>query len=198
MMGCAPCHSVNRPRSARCSAPDTIVRKWFPASNPALLPNCVRPYGIRISVSLTPPGYRRISPGRGYVVAFSGGTPIDKSPSGTHVDSPLQRTCSRFCWNGSISRNAAHVCGAFSVSSLAVNRYGPAVTMRSDMRPHKRPAGLGGDLAVEENGLAAAHRPNNDAGELKPEIRAHFMPLQQVLGSQRIRTRRIEQHQIRI
>ena len=27
MMGCAPSHSVNRPRSARCSAPDTIVRK---------------------------------------------------------------------------------------------------------------------------------------------------------------------------
>ena len=40
---CAPCQSTSRPTSGRCSRPDVIVRKWLPASDPALLAKCVRP-----------------------------------------------------------------------------------------------------------------------------------------------------------
>jgi hypothetical protein len=50
------------------------------------------PYGKRSSVSLTPPGYSRSSPGLWYDVAFSKPTPTSSSPKGIRIDSPLQRT----------------------------------------------------------------------------------------------------------
>src|SRR5687768_4697885 len=39
----APPHSTVRPSSARFSAPETIVKKWFPASCPILLAKCTPP-----------------------------------------------------------------------------------------------------------------------------------------------------------
>ena len=65
MISLAPDHSVPRPRSAILSKFSVIVRKWFPANCPALLAKHVGPYASKISVSLTPPGYRIISPGEG-------------------------------------------------------------------------------------------------------------------------------------
>src|SRR5439155_25840172 len=56
--------------------------------------------------------------------------PRRRSPIGTQVASPLQRTCTSLLRNGSIARIAAHVFGAFSSSSRALNVYLPAV-MRS-------------------------------------------------------------------
>ncbi len=55
-MSCAPCHSVERPSSARSWSPSPIVRKWFPASWPTLLAKSAEPYGTRISISEAPPG----------------------------------------------------------------------------------------------------------------------------------------------
>ena len=55
-----------------------------------------------------------------------------KADSGTHVDSPLQRTWSRCSLNGSNFTKAAHVSGALVNSSRAVNCNAPAVIRRSD------------------------------------------------------------------
>src|SRR3989442_4149802 len=49
---------------------------------------------------------------------------------GTHVDSPLQRTCTSLLRRGNIRRIAATVFGASVSSQRALNVYGPAV-MRS-------------------------------------------------------------------
>ena len=40
---CAPSHSVSSPSSRMCSAPDSIVRKWLPASWPTIEENMQPP-----------------------------------------------------------------------------------------------------------------------------------------------------------
>jgi hypothetical protein len=42
-ISCAPCQSVRSPRGRSCSRPSVTVRKWFPASGPALLANATAP-----------------------------------------------------------------------------------------------------------------------------------------------------------
>jgi hypothetical protein len=74
-----------------------------------------------------PPGYQRISPGDGWAVASSNGTPRSKSPSGIQHDSPLQRTWIILFSYGSSERKAAHVCGAFWGSRRAKNSTSPLV-----------------------------------------------------------------------
>jgi hypothetical protein len=52
------------------------------------------------------------------------------------------------------------------------------------------------DFSVEKNRLATAYRSNDGTGEFEPDIRTHFMALEQVCRFQRIRTGRIQQQEI--
>ncbi len=56
VMSWAPSQQSRRPTSGSCARPSSIVRKWLPASGPCTLAKRARPYGNRISVSLTPAG----------------------------------------------------------------------------------------------------------------------------------------------
>src|SRR5438093_12471127 len=85
--------------------------------------------------------------------------PRRRSPIGTQVASPLQRTCTSLLRNGSIARIAAQVFGAFSSSSRALNVYLPAV-MRS-----MRIAGV--RYAADGEGIALDARAGYDDGQAR-------------------------------
>src|SRR4051795_46790 len=95
--------------------------------------------------------------------------PTSNSPSGIHVDSPLQRTWMTFCANGRSFVNAAHVFGARSSSSRAPNVYGPAVIDSIDIGSALLGC-LGGDDAAgrRRDDAAAGHDGAPAHGRARP------------------------------
>src|SRR3954451_14067915 len=151
-----------------------------------MLANSVPPYGNRISVSLRPPGYQRIWPGAGWLVAFSGlpSRPMSKSPSGIHADSPLQRTWMILEWNGSRRSKAATVFGAFSVSSTPLNENGPAVTvsMAAILSERRRQQPRGG-LRLGPGLGAAQQRPGDPGAQAAPHPRRELVAVLELVGA---------------
>src|SRR6266850_3859453 len=112
-----------------------------------------------------PPGYTRIWPGAGYEVWFSKSTPSRSSPIGTHVDSPLHRTCTSLLLIGSRFLMAAHVFGARSSSRRALNVYLPTV-MRSIVIAGVRYAADGEGIALDPR--ARHHHRQARRGRARP------------------------------
>ncbi len=63
-------------------------------------------------------------------------------------------------------------------------------------RANERASGLCHNLPVLKDRLATADRPDDHAAELKADIGAYFMALEQVRRFQRIRTRRVDEQEI--
>ena len=150
-MSSAPFHSTCSPSGRSWSTPSTIVRKWLPASWPTMLREhraAVGEQQLGLADAAGVP--QHLARGAGWLVAFSGvrSSPMSRSPSGIHADSPLQRTWMIFEWNGSMRSKAATVLGARSRLQLALE----GESARGDRRAS------GGILSVGVRSLPGAGR----------------------------------------
>src|SRR3954453_19320398 len=145
-----------------------------------------------------------MSPGAGWLVWFSNPIPTSNSPSGIHVDSPLQRTWMTFCANGRSFVNAAHVFGARSSSSRALNAYGQAVIDSMDIGSALLGCLEGDDAAgrrrddpaISDDGAPAHERADDPSAEGAPGPRALLVALVQRLGGELRRAGQVDEREV--
>src|SRR3989442_10095420 len=100
-------------------------------------------------------------------------SPVLRSPSGIQADSPLQRACTSWAFNGSRRRKAAHVFGAASASQRAVNRSEP--TMISSIAVKGKPdEAVRGLRVAEHSGPGVVLRYLRGVPEAVLRLEAHL------------------------